>query len=480
MDNTNKAANGVKWQMLERVLTAAVQFLISVLLARLVLPDEYGIISLVTVFITLADLLVTSGFGTALIQKKNIDDADINTVFIFSTVVSLVLWGILYVSAPFLAAFYEIPVITSVLRIYALIIWPYAISGLLRSLYMRELRFKVLFFMSAIPLIISGIVGVVVALYGGGVYALVVQNLTNAYGGLLLIWIASRRKFRFCFSRNRVSELWKYSSKLLVANIADVAYKNIYTLSIPKFFSDRILGFYSYGRQIPNVVFSTFNGAIVASMFPVFARKQDDIADLKQSLRKTVRSCNFFFFPIMMGIIALARPIIIILLGNEWAESAWFLQFFCFIYGMHHVQNLNFQAISACGRSDVFLKYEMIKKVIGIVIMVVTLPLGIKWLMWGQIANMVIALMLNIYPNKKWLQYSLREQLTDLLPYAILVIIMYLAVTGCGILVVDMNLYLATVLQVILGVVVYIAVAAVFKIEELRDVWNMVKNRGRK
>lgn len=480
MSVANKVTNGIKWQMLERVLTAVVQFIISVLLARLVLPDEYGIISLVTVFVTLADLLVTSGFGTALIQKKNIDDTDVNAVFTFSTIVSLAIWVLLFVAAPFVAAFYKIPIITNVLRIYALIIWPYAIAGLLRSLYMRELQFKVLFFVSSIPLLISGVIGVIVALYGGGVYALVAQNLTNAYGALILIWSVSKRKLRLRYNKGRITELWKYSWKLLIANIADVAYKNLYTLCIPKFYNDRMLGFYSYGRQIPNVIFSTLNSAMVSSMFPVFARKQDNILDLKASLRKTIRSCNFFYFPIMVGIVALSEPVILILLGEEWKESAWYLQFFCFVYGLHHIQNLNFQAISACGKSGVFLKYEMIKKVIGVVIMAVTLPLGIKWLMWGQIVNITIAILLNIHPNKKWLQYTLGEQLKDIVPYAILVIIMYLAVAGCGILLKNVNFYLCTVLQVLAGVAVYIFGAWLLRIEELKETWNIVKNKMKK
>ncbi|MBO5081765.1 MAG: lipopolysaccharide biosynthesis protein [Lachnospiraceae bacterium] len=477
MSVTNKVTNGIKWQMLERILTAVVQFVISVVLARLVLPDEYGIISLVTVFVTLADLLVTSGFGTALIQKKNIDDSDVNTVFTFSTIVAIGVWLLLFFTSPFVADFYGIPVITTVLRVYALIIWPSAIGGLLRSLYMRELKFKALFLVSAIPMVVSGVVGVVVALYGGGVYALVIQNLVNAYGALILVWCISKRKLRLRYCKERIAELWKYSWKLLIANIADVAYKNIYTLCIPKFYNDRVLGFYSYGRQIPNVIFGTFNSAMVASMFPVFARKQEDISDLKGCLRKTIRSCNFFYFPIMIGITALARSIIIILLGKEWIESAWYLQFFCIVYGLHHIQNLNFQAISACGKSDVFLKYEMMKKIVGIVILAVTLPLGIEWVMWGQVANITIAVLMNIYPNKKWLQYKLGEQIRDIVPYVIIVMFMFLAVKGCGILLENMNFYLCTVLQVLVGIMSYMLAAWIFRIEELKETWNIIKSK---
>ena len=477
MSVTNKVTNGIKWQMLERILTAVVQFVISVILARLVLPDEYGIISLVTVFVTLADLLVTSGFGTALIQKKNIDDSDVNTVFTFSTIVSLGLWVLLFFMAPIVADFYENTVISTVLRVYSLVIWPFAIAGLLRSLYMRELKFKILFFVSAVPLFVSGVVGVLVALYGGGVYALVIQNLVNAYGTLIMIWSISKRKLKIRFDKARIIELWRYSWKLLIANIADVAYKNLYTLCIPKFYSDRLLGLYSYGRQIPNVIFSTLNSAMVTSMFPVFARKQDNILDLKQSLRKTIRSCNFFYFPIMIGVMALAKSIIIILLGKEWIESAWYLQFFCIVYGLHHIQNLNFQAISACGQSGVFLKYEMMKKIVGIVILAVTLPLGIEWVMWGQVANITIAVLMNIYPNKKWLQYKLGEQIRDIVPYVIIVMFMFLAVKGCGILLENMNFYLCTVLQVLVGIMSYMLAAWIFRIEELKETWNIIKSK---
>ena len=475
-----KTTNAIKWQLIERVSNAVVQFAISVVLARLVSPEEYGIISLVTVFITLADLLVTSGFGTAIIQKKDILQADINAVYTFTTCVSAIVVAVLFLLAPLIAIFYDKEIIVPVLRLYILIIWPFAVAGIYRSVLMRQMKFKEVFFRSGIPMVLSGGIGVVVAIFGGGVYALVVQNLTYAFGSLIAYRFTTNIKMKFVQCREEIKVLWKYSSKLLFANVSDVAYKNLYTLCIPKFFSDAILGVYSYGRQIPNVIFTTLNSAIISAMFPVFARKQENIPDLKVSLRKTIRSCNFFYFPIMIGIVALAKPVIIILLGKEWTESAWYLQFFCIVYGLHHIQNLNFQAISACGKSDIFLKYEVIKKIVGVVTLVITLPFGIEWVMWGQIVNIAIALAMNIFPNKKWLQYKLGEQLRDIIPYAIIVMIMFLAVKGCGILLKDMNFYLCTVLQVLVGVASYILTAWLFRIEELKETWNIMKNKIKK
>lgn len=472
-----KAANGMVWQMSERVSCALIQFVLSVVLARLVLPEEYGIISLISVFIAISDLLVNAGFGTALIQKKSIDEQDVVSVFTFSTFAAIVVWGILCIVAPQIAAFYKEPLITPVLRVYGMVLWPSAIMGMLRSLLMREMEFKKVFFSSIIPLVISGIAGVIIALLGGGVYALIGQALINAIGGVINLEIMIKWKPHMQFCKTRILNMWKYSWKLVLANIIDTGYRNLYTLCISKVFGNKTLGYYSYGRQIPNVVVSTINSSVVSVMFPVFSKNQDNIGILKANLRKTLRLCNFFIFPVMLGIAVLADSVIIILLGNKWIQAAWYLQFFCIAYGLQHIQNINFQAISACGRSEVYLKYEMIKKAIGIITLVITLPLGMKFVMYGQVFNAVVFVLLNVYPNKKWFEYTIKEQMKDIIPFVFITFIMCICVELSGTMLAGMNLYVKVLCQIIVGVAVYCITAIVFRIDELGELFNLIKNR---
>ena len=349
-------AVSVSWQLIERIFSAVIQFVLSVIIARLVLPEEYGIISVITVFITLADLLVNAGFGTALIQQKEIIEDDIVSVFTFSTVLSLLLCGLLMICAPFIADFYKEPLIRPVLQCYSLGIWPFAVYGLLRSLLMKNLEFKKMCIVSVSALVISGIAGVLIALAGGGVYALTFQSLINSVLGMCLLFFVTKWRPRLKINRARTKNLWKYSWKLMVSNLVDTAYKSIYTLCVPKFFGNRLSGYYNYGRQIPNVIVSTLNSTMVTVMFPFFAKEQNNLEDVKNLLRKTIRSYCFVSFPIMAGIMGTADLIIYILLGTKWMPAARYLAFFCFIYGLQPVQNINFQAISARGQSEIYLR----------------------------------------------------------------------------------------------------------------------------
>lgn len=467
-------AASVSWQLIERLLSAVIQFVLSVIIARLVLPEEYGIISVITVFITLADILVNAGFGTALIQQKEIIEDDIVSVFTFSTIVSLLLCVLLMMCAPFIAAFYSEPLIKPVLQIYSLGIWPFAVYGLLRSLLMKNLEFKKMCIVSVSALVISGIAGVIIALAGGGVYALTFQSLINSVLGMCLLFIVTKRHLRLKINKARTKDLWKYSWKLLVSNLIGTGYKNIYTLCVPKFFGNRLSGYYNYGRQIPNVIISTLNSTMVTVMFPFFAKEQNNLANVKNRLRKTIRSYCFVSFPIMVGIMATADLIIYILLGTRWMPAAKYLAFFCFIYGLQPVQDINFQAISACGRSEVYLKYEILKKGLGIGMLILSLPLGMDWLMWGQVAVILISVLLNIMPNKKWLKYTLTEQLKDILPFVLTAGAMYAAVRLLDIELQELNQYERAIAEVILGAIVYLGASFVLAREEVLSVWNAI------
>ncbi|MCM1232144.1 MAG: lipopolysaccharide biosynthesis protein [Butyrivibrio sp.] len=481
MNKTVKQKNvavSVSWQLIERIFSAVIQFVLSVIIARLVLPEEYGIISVITVFITLADLLVNAGFGTALIQQKEITEEDVASVFTFSTVLSVILCGLLVVCAPFIAGFYKEPLIKPVLQIYSLGIWPFAVYGLLRSLLMKNLEFKKMCIVSVSALVTSGIAGVLIALAGGGVYALTFQSLINSVLGMCLLFLVTKWRPRLKINRVRTKKLWKYGWKLMISNLVDTAYKSIYTLCVPKFFGNRLSGYYNYGRQIPNVIVSTLNSTMVTVMFPFFAKEQSNLEDVKKSLRKTIRSYCFVSFPIMAGIMGTADLIIYILLGAKWMPAAKYLAFFCFIYGLQPVQNINFQAISARGQSGIYLKYELLKKGLGIGGLIISLPLGMDWLMWGQVAVILISMLLNVMPNKRWLNYTLREQIKDILPYVLTAGLMYAAVKAADTGMQGMNQYVRAASEVFLGIAVYVGVSFAIVREDVLSVWHIIRRNS--
>lgn len=471
-------AVSVSWQLIERICSAVIQFVLSVIIARLVLPEEYGIISVITVFITLADLLVNAGFGTALIQQKETIEDDIASVFTFSTVLSVLLCALLMICAPFIADFYREPLIRPVLQIYSLGIWPFAVYGLLRSLLMKNLEFKKMCIVSVSALVISGIAGVLIALAGGGVYALTFQSLINSVLGMCLLFFSTKWHPRLKINKARTKGLWKYSWKLMVSNLVDTAYKSIYTLCVPKFFGNRLSGYYNYGRQIPNVIVSTLNSTMVTVMFPFFAKEQNNLADVKNRLRKTIRSYCFISFPIMAGIMGTSDLIIYILLGAKWMPAAKYLAFFCFIYGLQPVQNINFQAISARGQSEVYLKYELLKKGFGIGGLIISLPLGMDWLMWGQVIVILISMLLNVMPNKKWLNYTPAEQTKDILPFVLTAGVMYAAVRLTDVWLQDVNPYVRAVTEVFLGIAVYAVISFAVVREEVLSAWNTIRRNG--
>ncbi len=483
MSNNNYgkvAASGMVWQLTERIFTAFLQFVLTTILARLLQPEEYGIIAIVMVFITISDLLVIAGLGTAIIQGKNIDQVALSSVFYFNIVASVIFYVILFFCAPLIADFYKAPIVSPILRCYSIVILPTAINNMLRSMLLKELQYKKVFLSSIIPLFISGVVGVIAAYLGAGVFAMAIQALVYAFFAMVILFFVTKWKPGLCFSWEKSLNLLKYGWKLLVANLIEVGYKNIYPLIIPRFFSKSALGFYTYGRQIPNVVVSTVNSSTIGTMFPIFSKCQDDKKMLKEYLRRTIRISNFIIFPIMAGISVLSKEIIIILLGQKWADSAFYLSLFCIIYGLFHVQNINFQAISATGRSEVFLKYETIKKIAGVTSIAIAIPLGIKALIWGQVILAVIYILLSIWPNIKYLNYSFKEQICDFVPTFIISILMFFIVFVLLAVFKNANIYIVSVAGVITGVTVYIGLCRLLKIKEMKEALSFIKQYFKK
>ena len=461
------------WKFLERGGVSGVQFIVQIILARLLLPEDYGIIALIVVFIAISQTFVQSGLGTALIQKKKVTDEDYSSVFYLTLVVALVFYGILFLAAPFIAAFYNQPLITPVLRVLGLTLFFGAVNTIQNAVIARNFQFRKLFISSLGAVLLSGVVGIAMAYAGHGVWALVGQQLTSIIALCLIMWFTVKWRPKLLFSLARVKELFSFGWKLLVSGLINVTYNNLSSLIIGKLYPASMLGFYTKGQGFPSLVVSNIDSSLQTVMFPAYAKCQDNRPQVKQIMRRALVTSAFLVFPAMAGLAVIAEPLVELLLTEKWLMCVPFLQIFCAVYALYPIHTVNLQAINALGRSDIFLRLEILKKIVGVSVLAVTVPIGIYAMALGMVVTGIIGTLINAYPNRLLLDYSFTEQWKDLMPALILSLVM------CGVvysvLFLGLPVWATLVLQIGVGVVVYMGLAWVLGLESLTYVLNTVR-----
>lgn len=470
-----KVISSFIWKFLERTGTYLMQFIIQLVLARILLPEEYGIVAIVTVFITIANVFVQTGFNTSLIQKKDADDLDFSSVCYLSLFVALILYVLLFFSAPYIADFYNISLITPVLRVLSLNLFLGAFHSVQNAYVSRKMDFKRYFYSSLVAIIISGIVGIIMAYNGFGIWSLVTQQLLNMAFVIIILLFVIKWKPKLCFSFKRTKQLFSYGWKLLVSSLIDNLYTNLYDLIIGKKYTTSDLAYYNRGKQFPYLIIANVNGSISSVLLPAMSKKQDDKNCVKEMTRKAIVISSFVMFPLMFGLIAVAKPLVSFLLTDKWIDCVPFLQILCLSYVWWPIHTANLQAINSLGRSDIFLKLEIIKKVIGILIIVITVPFGIYALALGQVVTGILSSFINAYPNKKLLNYSYFEQIKDIAPSFVVSIIM--AALIYPITFIKTNSLFIIIIQVVAGIVIYGIINFIFKNEILIYLVKILKNK---
>lgn len=476
MDNSKLNSNVIYsliWKLLERSSTQGIQFIVQIALARLLLPEQFGVIAIVTVFISLARVFVQSGFNTALIQKKDVEEVDFSSVLYLSIVVAGILYVIIYFSAPFIASFYTQPLLVPVLRVLSITLFIGAFNSIQNAFVARNMLFKRLFYSSLGAVIVSGIVGIAAAYYGWGVWALVAQQLTNQLTIAIILWFTVKWRPHLLFSLKRVKILFSYGSKLLASALIDTLYRELRTLIIGRMYTPAILGFYNRGQQFPKIIVSNINGSIQSVMLPVLSTHQDNLKRVKGMMRRAIVTSSFLIFPMMVGMAVVAEPLIKIVLTEKWLPAVPFLQIFCISFSLWPIHTANLQAINAMGRSDIFLKLEVVKKIIGLIILGISLPFGVYAIALGQVVSGVISTFINAYPNKQLLDYSYKEQWIDIMPALLISLVMGAIVYSVNYLSIPAWQILVT--QVGVGAVIYIVLAKLFKIESFGYLINTIK-----
>ena len=471
----SKTVKGVVWSSIERFSTQGVQFLIMIIMARLLTPKDYGLIGMLAIFLAVAQSLIDSGFSQALIRKQDRTDVDNSTVFYFNIVVSSALYLILFIAAPFVADFYNQPELTSVMRVVCLGVILNSLAVVQRALLTVRIDFKTQAKASLSAAVISGCIGIVLAYCGFGVWSLVVQQLLNLSVNTLLLWIFSKWRPIAVFSWKSFHELFAFGSKLLASGLLDTLYRNIYPIVIGKLFSASSLGHYTRAHQFSEFPSSNVTGIIQRVTYPILCGIQDETERLAIVYRKFLKLSAFIIFPLMIGLSAVARPFIDIALGTQWGFCGQLLQIICFAMMWYPIHAINLNLLQVKGRSDLFLRLEIIKKILGITVLCITAPFGLVVMCYGQIFNSIVALVINTYYTGKLINVGFIRQMKDLLPTILLSLTMFgaiLLVNGF----IEVNMH-RLVIGVLVGIIVYASGSYIFKFKELQTLFSLIRRK---
>ena len=474
MDSTkNKIASNFIWRLLERFGAKGIAFVVSIVLARLLDTNVYGTVALITVITSILQVFVDSGFGTALVQKKDADDLDFSTVFYFNFALCIVLYIGLFFISPLISSFYEMEELTPVIRVLGLIIIISGVKSIQQSYVSRYLLFKKFFFATLGGTIISGIVGIYLAYKGYGVWALVLQNLINQTIDTIILWITVKWRPKLQFSFKRLKKLFSYGWKFLASGLLNTIYDQLRSLIIGKKYSTDDLAYYNKGEQFPQLIETNVNASIDSVLLPVMSKAQDNKEEVKAMCRRSIKIGSFVTIPLLFGLAAVSTPLISLLLTDKWLPAIPYLIIFCITGAFYPVQTANLNAIKAMGRSDIFLVLEIIKKIIGIALIGVSMWFGVFWMAASCAVSCFISMVLNSWPNRKLLGYKLHEQIVDLLPALLLGTIMWAIVYCVNFL--KLSNWLTLLIQVPLGAIIYVGGSRLFKFASLTYCVDIVK-----
>lgn len=471
----SKVLSGLLWRLGELMTSQGVSFLVSLFLARLIAPNEYGVIALLMVFIEIANVFVVDGFGSALVQKKDADDLDFSSVFYFNLTLSVLIYIIFFFSSDFIANFYNNPNLSILLKVLTLKIVISSINSIQHAHVQRHMAFKRFFFSTLVGTIISAVVGIFLAYHGYGAWALVFQYLINSTIDTIVLLITVHWYPKLMFSFNRLRSLFSFGWKILCSSLLHSIYTNLRTFVIGKVYSPSDLAFYNQGGRLPQMVSVNINSTISSVLFPAMSKAQDDKVQLKAMVRRAIKTSSYIIWPLLMGLAAVADQIVDLLFSSVWLPCVPFLIISCFSGAFDPVQMANIQAVKAIGRSDTTLKMEFVKKTYGILIIIATIPYGVMAVALGALSQSLIALLVNTYPNRKYLSYSYREQVTDVFPPILLSILMALIVHLGTLLMAGLSNIIVVLISSLFGIVLYLVSMKLFVHDEYMYMKSLVK-----
>lgn len=473
--NRKNIFSGFVWRFAERSGAQGVAFLVSIVLARILVPEDYGTIALIGVFTAILNVFVDCGLGNALIQKRDADDCDFSSVFYFNLFMCSVLYMVMFFFAPYIAVFYNKPELVLIIRVLSLTLIISGLKNVQQAYVSRNMMFRRFFFATLGGTIGAAFVGIMMALYGFGVWALVIQQLFNVTVDAIILWFTVKWRPKKVFSLERLKGLFSFGWKLLVSSVLDTFYRELRQLIIGKKYSSQDLAYYNQGQKIPNLVVMNINTSIDSVLLPAMSNVQDDVVKVGSMTRRAIKISTYIMAPCMMGIAFLAPSLVRLILTDKWLSCVPFLRIFCITYMFYPVHTANLNAIRALGRSDIFLKLEIQKKAVDLVLLLSSMWFGVMAMAYSLLISSVLCQLINSWPNKSLLHYGYLQQIKDILPAISIAIVM-------GSMVWCISLFhlpdvIQVLIQVPVGVAIYILLSKLFHIEAYEYLKNILRQR---
>ena len=469
----NKVFSNLIWRFSERIGAKLISVVVNLILARILAPELYGTVAIVLVFTEILQVFVESGFGTALIQKKDADDLDFSSVFFFNLAMSVLLYVLLFAFAPLISRLYGRPELLKIIRVVGLILIIAGVRNVQQAYVSRNMLFKRFFFSTLGGTVVSAVVGIFMAVKGFGVWAYVTQYLLNNLVGTLILWFTVKWRPVARFSLERLKGLFSYGWKLLVSSLLNIVSDKLRPLIIGYRFSPADLSFYNEGLLFPNLIVDNVNSSIDSVLLPALSQQQDSAEQVKTMTRRAIQISSYIMWPLMIGLFVCAEPLVSLLLGQDWLPCVPFVRIFSLYYALFPIHTANLNAIKAMGRSDIFLRLEIVKRVLDLVFVVSTVFIGVQALAYGLLIQGVLCLFINSYPNSKLCGYAFSQQLRDIIPAFLLaaamgLLVWLISLAGFGSLV-------TLILQVLTGAVFYIAASVILKLDTFNYLLGIVK-----
>lgn len=473
----SKAFSGVVWKLAERMLAQLVSMVVSIILARMLTPEEYSVVSVVAIFFVFCNVFISGGFNAALIQKKNADIIDYSSVLFVSLGISIMLYAIMFFTAPFIAELYDKPILVSVFRVMSATLVVSAYKGVVCANVSSELKFRNFFISTIVGTIISAIIGIAMAYYGFGVWALVTQQMSNAIIDSIMLTLTTRIKFRFIISLERLKELFSYGWKVFASSLISVLYDETKPMIVGIKFSTVDLAFYNKGRGFPQIIDSTVSDSVSAVLFPVIAKLQDDKNAVLNATRRFMSVSSYIIFPLLIGFYVVSDTFIEVVLTAKWLSASPYIKIFCFSYMFNIIQKGNLQAIRAIGRSDIILKLDIIKKILYFLVIVIFIYFSNSSYMLAvsEVVCAVIATLVNTYPNRNLIGYRYKYQFIDMWSNFVISVIMGFAVSFVGML--SMPLVVKLLFQIVFGATIYILLSILTRNVNFKYILDFIKEK---
>ncbi len=468
----NSVFSNFIWRFMERCGAQGVALIVSIVLARLLDPDTYGTVALVTVFITIFNVFIDSGLSTALIQKKNADDLDFSSVFYFNLAMCIVLYLVMFFCAPLIATLYNNPQLVPVIRVLSITLLISGVKSVQQAYVSRTMQFKRFFFSTLGGTIAAAIVGIIMAYMGFGIWALVTQQILNNAVDTTILWFTVKWRPHKKFSLARMKGLFSYGWKILVSTLLNTIYDDLRQFIIGKMYSSSDLAYFNQGKKFPQLIVNNINSSIDSVLLPKLSGEQDDKSRVCAITRRAIKTSIYVMAPFMIILSVAAEPLVSALLTDKWLPCVPFLRIFCITFMFYPIHTANLNAIKAMGRSDLYLKLEIYKKVVGVALLIGTMKFGVMAMAYSQLVNSLMCQIINAWPNRKLLKYGYLDQIKDIFPEIGTALLTGACIWPISLL--PISSLLVTLMQLLLGAAIYVILSHVFRLDSFTYIKNIL------